>query len=196
MCGPGLHILYLTSFEMVMHCLKYSGKQSSTTNANMCCRFDLIIISTPKFRLFLYFQHQINYWISSCAIASIISIINPSCWLLLYPPLDDSVIGLPSSQPEQSLIFLLSNNGREAILPPICYIYTLLSFMLTFHLFALTHTFDPCVPALSLSWGIKDMLLLYCSVFMDLYRTSWATRSAEGNRMAAAKRLCWKSTWE
>lgn len=30
---------YLTSFEMVMHCLKYPGKQSSTTNANMCSGF-------------------------------------------------------------------------------------------------------------------------------------------------------------
>lgn len=51
---------YLTSFEMVMHCLKYSGKQSSRTNANMCNCFDLTIISSPKFRSFLCFQHQIN----------------------------------------------------------------------------------------------------------------------------------------
>ena len=68
---------FLTSFEMVMHCLKCSGKQSSTTNANMCNDFDLVIISSPKFSMFLSFQHQINelfYWKSTRAIASIISI--------------------------------------------------------------------------------------------------------------------------
>lgn len=47
MCRVDEAYAHLTSFEMVMHCLKYSGKQSSTTNANMRRRFDLAIISTP-----------------------------------------------------------------------------------------------------------------------------------------------------
>lgn len=153
MCEPGLHILYLTSFEMVMHCLKYSGKQSSTTNANMCCRFDLIIISTPKFRLFLCFQHQINelfYWISTRVIASIISMINPSCWLLLYPPLDDSdraSVFSPWTKPyflvEQQWTW--SHSASYVLYIHSAVIHVDISFVCLD-----THTFDLCVPALSL----------------------------------------------
>lgn len=72
---------HLTSFEMVMHCLKCSGKQSSAMDANMCRRFDLVIISSLRIQVVSVFFH-IKCIImkkkkkndSACAIASVISV--------------------------------------------------------------------------------------------------------------------------
>lgn len=108
--------MYLTGFEMVMHCLKCSGKQSSTTYANMWSP-GLIIISPPKFGLFQSFQHQISelfYGASTCAIAFIISVSIPPAAFCFAPPLTAAVItvlrsGVCPLTPNKRFAFQLQN---------------------------------------------------------------------------------------
>lgn len=138
---------YLTGFEMVMHCLKCSGKQSSTTYANMWSP-GLIIISPPKFGLFQSFQHQISelfYCASTCAIASIISVSIPPAAFCFAPPLTAAVAvitilrsGVCPLTPNKRFAFQLQNI-EWAVVHPVQWTYAVLSFLSTFHLFALTH---------------------------------------------------------